>query len=822
MRQWRPDTLPSRRSGRGEHSGRARFPHNPPVGTAESSNRFVGKSIPRLEDRRFVTGTARYIADINMARQGHVAFVRSTQAHATLTKIDASAARSAPGVIAVVTGDELAASGVKPIRTPFATNGYIESDWPALAQGKVRFVGEAIAAVVAESRYLAEDAAELVEVEYDSLPAAVTIDAAMAPGAALVHDHMKGNLYNDDTRSFGEIEVDAAFAQAAFVVEGTFDTQRSAALPIECRGSVADYHAATGRFTLWSSTQLPHVVRHGLADCLGVPHDTVRVLGPDLGGGFGNKANMDPEQVVVCGLARMLGRPVKWLEDRRENLLASTHGQEERITARLAADAEGRFIALETDILLNGGAYSIFPDTPLNELMNCTSSILGPYRMKAYRYRARAVVTTTCPHGPVRGVARSQANFAFERLVETLAAKMNLDSIELRRRNLLLPAEMPCKTLTGLTRDGGDYAGLMDLAVERVGWRRVKAGQAAERAKGRYVGVGLASFAEEGASGTERRIPRQLLSIAGYDGAFVRMDMHGRVVVFSSAAGMGQGIETSFAQIAADELGVAPDHVTIRHNDTDMVPYGMGSTGSRSAVSSGGAVVVAARRVQAKLLTLAAHLLGVDAAAVRLRHGGVEVAADPARFVSIERLAWIAYRRAEGNPPGFEPGLEAVGFYDPPSSVSSGSTHAVVVEVDVETGAVRLLAYVVAEDAGILLNPAIVDGQIRGGAVQGIGKALFEEVRYDPDGQMLNASLMDFLAPTMSEVPPIEVVHMITPSPLTINGARGCGESGIIGSSAAIGNAIIDALGGRGEGLSVLPFTPERVVGLARQLGVRA
>lgn len=784
---------------------------------APAGRAFVGQSLRRNEDRRFVTGAARYIADISLPRQVHLAFVRSPYAHARIRSIATAAAAALPGVVAIVTGEDLAAT-VRPIRTPYAGTTYRESDWPVLAVGKVRFVGEPVAVVAAESRYLAEDAAELVDIEYEPLPAAVTIEDGLAEDAPLVHDELPGNLFVDERKSFGD--VDAMMSVAVHVVEATFRTQRSAAVPIECRGALADHDRGTGRTTLWTSTQLPHVVRYGLAECLGVGEDQLRVVGPDVGGGFGNKANMDPEQVIVCALSRRLGRPVKWIEDRRENFIASTHGQEERIWLRLTADADGQFLSLESDIALNGGAYSIFPDTPCNELMNSASCIVGPYPFANYRYRARAVVTTTCPHGPIRGVARAQANFALERLVNILARKSGIDPIELRRRNLVRSDQMPYRTVTGLERDSGDYAAALAMAAEAVGYAEIKERQSEWRAEGRLVGVGVASFAEECAVGTTRRMPRRLYSIAGYDGASIRFDVHGHVTVFSSAAGMGQGIETSLAQLAADELGVDARDITVRHNDTDLVPYGMGSTGSRTAVSSGGAVLLAARKLKEKLFRLSAHLLEVPVERLAIRTGGVYDRDDPERSVSIERLAWIAHRREGTVPTDFEPGLDAVAFYDPPThGVSSNATHAVAVEVDRETGAVRVLRYVVVEDAGTLVNPMIVEGQVSGGAAQGIGKALFEEVAYDGDGQLLNASLMDFLVPTMSEVCPIQVLHMESPSPFTVGGMKGCGESGIIGGPAAIGNAIVDAIGGDGQ-LLELPFTPERVRRFVKEAGL--
>jgi carbon-monoxide dehydrogenase large subunit len=671
---------------------------------------------------------------------------------------------------------------------------------------------------VARSRYLAEDAAELIEVEYEPRRPVVTVEDALAPDAPAIHDELPDNLYVDESKEFGS--VDDQRAGAAVVVEGTFRTQRSAAAPLECRGALAEYDPGNGRFTAWVSSQIPHVARYGLAACLQVPEDRVRLICPDVGGGFGNKASLDPELVVVAALARALGRPIKWLEDRRENLLASSHGQEERVWLRLSADRDGRFRTLESDIVLNGGAYSIFPDTPLNEALNCASCIVGPYKLEHYRYRAQATVTTTCPHGPYRGVARPAANFAMERLVDILARRLGMDPIELRRRNLLKAEDFPYRTVTGLERDSGTYVEALDLAVEKLGYRDLKARQAALRGEGRLVGVGVACFAEECAVGTARRMPRKLYSIAGYDGATVRFDIHGRVAIFTSAAPSGQGHETALAQLAADELGVDPADITVRAADTELTPYGMGSTGSRTAVSSGGAVIVAARKLKEKLLVLGAHLLEEALDNVAIRHGAVYSLPDPERAVSIRHLAWVAYRREGSVPPGFEPGLEAVGFYDPPShGVSSNSTHAVAVEIDPRTGAVKILRYVVVEDTGRMINPAIVEGQVKGGVAQGIGKALLEDVVYDREGQLLNANFADFLMPTAAEVCPIDVLHLESPSPLTLGGMKGCGESGLIGTPAAVGNAIVDALEGAVEVFEI-PYTPERVWRWLREAGV--
>ncbi|MGH2375731.1 MAG: xanthine dehydrogenase family protein molybdopterin-binding subunit, partial [bacterium] len=488
---------------------------------------FVGQALHRKEDRRLVTGTARFIGDKGLPRMLHVAFARSTHAHGFITRIDAQTALAQASVVAVYTGDHIH-SLVKPIRTPFGSSTFRESDYPVLARGKVRFVGEPVAAVVAENRYAAEDAADLVEIDVTPLEPVATIERALQPDAQLVHDELPGNLFVDESREYGA--VDQTRSGSHVEVEATFRTQRSAAAPMECRGTVADYDPGTGVLTVWTSTQIPHVVRYGLSDCLQMPEDQIHVIGPDVGGAFGNKASLDAEQVVVGAIARDLQRPVKWTEDRRENFIGSSHGHEERIWLRLSADRNGRFLTLEADIVLNGGAYAIFPDTPCNEVLNCASCIVGPYKFAHYRYRARAVVTNTCPHGPYRGVARPPANFALERLVNILARRIGMDPIEIRRHNLLGPGDFPHRTVTGLDRDSGDYVAALNLAVEKLGYQTLRARQAEWRAQGRLIGIGVACFAEECAVGTGRRMPRKLYSIAGYDGAKVRIDAHGRAI----------------------------------------------------------------------------------------------------------------------------------------------------------------------------------------------------------------------------------------------------------------------------------------------------
>lgn len=781
------------------------------------STLFVGQGYRRKEDRRLTTGVARFIADVKRPNALHVAFVRSPYAHARIKQINSSPALALDGVIAAYSGQDLLPRA-KPIRATFAGTNYIETDYPVLAIDTVRFAGEPVVAVVATNRYLAEDGADAILIEYEELPPVVTIEDGLSPDAPQVHSGVPGNLVIDERNEFGR--VDDERGRAAVEVEATFRTQRSAAAPLECRGALAEYDPGSNRLTLWTSTQIPHVVRFGLAHSLGLDEQQVHILSPDVGGGFGNKASLDPEQVVVSALARELGRPVVWIEDRRENLLASTHAQEERIRLRLSADADGRFRTLEADIVLNAGAYAIFPDTPGNELLNCAACIVGPYKIEHYRYRARAVATTTCPHGPYRGVARPPANFALERLVDMLARRLSMDPADVHRVNLLRHADMPYTTVTGLVRDSGDYVRSLELALDELGYETFKRQKAGYRSEGRLLGAGFACFAEECAVGTGRRTKRQIHAIAGYDSATIRVDAQGRALVFSSCASSGQGHETMLAQLAADELGVDPEQIQVRQNDTELAPYGMGSTGSRTTVSSGGAVILAARKLRQRLLALGAFHLNEPLDNVSLDQRGVYSLSEPGRAVPVARLARIAHRREGTVPDGFELGLEATAAYDPPPlGVSSYSTHAALVEIDRRTGRVEILRYVVVEDTGRMVNPVLVEGQIKGGVAQGIGKALFEDVIYDAAGQLANASFMDFLLPSAQEMCNVDLIHMETPSPLTEGGMKGCGESGLIGTPAAVGNAIVDALDGAVEVLE-LPFTPEKVYRLIRTSGI--
>lgn len=763
----------------------------------------------RREDRRMVMGAATFGADIELPHMAHAAFVRSPVACGEIVGIDVPASVGGADRGQVFTSATMP-PWMKPIRAPYVGHGYVETGYPPLAAGRVRFVGEAVAVAVAESPGDAARLARRVQVEYDPLPAVVDVWAALAEGAPAIHQELSGNCYVDESASFGD--VDGARQTAVGAVEETFRTQRLAGAPMECRSIVAAYERGYGRLTVWLGTAVPHVIRYGLAECLGLDERLVRVIVPEIGGSFGNKTSLYPEDVVVCALAMSLGRPIRWVESRYENLVASTHGQEEEIWARLSADAEGHLLSLECSILINGGAYSSYPDTPCNEALNCAQSIVGPYRLSNYRYRTRAVATNTCPNGAYRGVARPGANFAMERLVDKLAFRLGMSPVELRRRNLVAPEEMPYRTVTGLERDSGEYAKCLELAEAQVSESGLSRPAPVE-ALGRWrVGVGFSCFAEEGAWGTVRRIPRGAGPIAGFDGASIRMDPRARVTVATSAVSSGQGHETVFARLAAEVLGIPEAWVLVRAPDTDIVPYGHGSTGSRSSVSAGGALILAARRLRERLVELAAADLQVESRDLTIADGVIRSVLTGDALMEVEQVARQAYRKKGPAPTDLTaPGLEFVEYYDPPANgVSSFSCHVAVVAVDLDTGRIMVQKYVVVEDTGVMLDVRGVEGQLRGGVAQGIGKALYEHMQYSEEGQPLTPSLGDYLIPAATEIGRVTIVHLSTPSPLTVGGIKGCGESGVIGVAAAVGNAIADALQ-TDKGGCQLPFSPEAV-----------
>jgi carbon-monoxide dehydrogenase large subunit len=775
---------------------------------------YVGQRIQRTEDPPLLMGRAHFIGDLRLPGLLAVKFVRSPHAHARIVAIDTRAALALPGVEAVVTGEDLA-STTRPIRAAMTGTGYTESAWPALAQGKARFAGEPVVAVVATDPYRAEDALELVTVTYEPLPAVIDAEASMAPGAPLVHDEVPGNVIFHTHFENGPVQ--AGFDAADVRLAETFRHGRCSSSPMEPRGVMASVDPIDGMLTVWASSQTPHLLRSGLAEVLGVPDSRIRVLCPAVGGGFGPKMHMYPEDIVVADLARRLRRPVRWLEDRRENLLASAQARDHINHVEVAARRDGTILAMRSTVICDSGAYSVYPVTASLEPLTTAGILPGPYRIPALAYDAYAIATNKCPAGAYRGVGQSLATFVRERVVDMVARRAGLDPADVRRKNFIDAGEMPFTTASGLVVDSGDPARSHERALEAGDYVRLRA-EPKRTPTGAYRGVGVCAYTEFTGmgSGTFRR--RGMKQVAGYDAATVRVEPTGEVRAFVSAASQGQGHATSLAQICADELGVDLAVVTVVAGDTERCPYGSGSFASRSIVVSGGALVLAARRVREKIAKIAGHMLEAAPEDLTIERGTIAVRGAPGRTLVVADVAALAYRPAGGTlPPGVDPALEATQYYDPPPATFANGTHVAVVDVDPETGHVRIVRHVVVEDCGRMVNPMIVDGQTHGAVAQGIGNALYEEFVYDGGGQPLTTSFMDYLIPGVMEMPPLDVLHMETSPPVSVAGFKGMAEGGTIGSATAVANAVADALAPLGIEVREVPLTPDRIYRLIKE-----
>jgi carbon-monoxide dehydrogenase large subunit len=772
----------------------------------EAAFRWVGARVPRKEDRRMLLGRGRFTDDLARTGTLHAAFVRSPFAAARVGAIDLSAAQAMPGVRAAYTAAQL---GHPYLLAVLEREEFTATRMPLLAGDEVRFVGEPVAVVIADDPYLAEDAAEAASVEWVPLPAIAGLDAACADGARQVHGELAGNCLVDLTM-FDDDRLEEIFAAAPVVVSGVFTSARVAALPMEGRACLADWDERDEQVVVHISTQVPHQVRSGIAQALGLPERSIRVIAPDVGGGFGLKCVVGREEVVVAGIAMRLRQPVAWIEDRQENLTASFHGHEQRYDVRAAFDAGGRILGLAADIACDVGAYSAFPFTCAVEPLMAASELPGVYKVPAYRARGRGIASNKAPTAPYRGVSRPQIVMVMEQLMERAARALSLDPLQVRRVNLIGPGEFPYTGVTGISYDEGSYRESLDLAEQRVtdgGW---PAERDRLRAAGYRAGIGYSCFSERTAYGTPTMSQRRMRMTPGYDTAQVRMDPSGEVIVTTGTCGHGQGHETTFAQIVADRLGVHPDQVRLRQGDTDLSSYGWGTFGSRSIVIGGGAAGRAAQQVAGQLRQVAAHLLEASAADIELAEGTARVRGDASAAVPISELARVVHFQAHVLPEPLRYGLEARESFDPPGTFSN-SCHAVLVAIDPGTGEIRLRRYLVVEDCGVVINPLVVDGQVRGGVTQGVAAALFERIRYDADGQPASATLMDYLAPTAAEICPIDIVHLETPSVHSETGAKGMGEGGTIGAPAAVLNAINDALSGTGACFGHIPVLPSDV-----------
>lgn len=731
-----------------------------------------------------------------------VAFVRSQYAHARLVGIT---------VPPEFEGCVFTAAGLDDVHILDAgpeLDAFRRAPYPPLATDRVRFVGQSVAACVADSRAQAEDIADTVQVQLEELPAVVDALAALEDGACKLHESWPDNAYLRGSVASGDM---AAIRRSAPVrITRKLKMNRQVTVHLEGRGVLAYWDHRLDELVIYLSTQSPHTARHGFARFLGLPERKVRVIAPDVGGGFGGKGRPIPEEFVVAALALKLGCPVRWVEDRREHFLASIHARDHYYDLSLYADRQGRILGVEGDILVNAGAYALWPPGPIGEASLAARNLPGPYRIQNLDLRTVTVATNKAPMGAYRGVGRPGACFAIERLVDELAYELGMEPVDVRRANLVLESEMPYRTAADQILDTGNYGAVLEHAVRMIDLVQVRQRQARGEADGRKIGVGFSIYAEQTGHGTAEWAKRNAQINSGYDSATIRMLPDGSVYILAGIQNHGQGLETTLAQIAATELGVDMSSIAVRFGDTAEIPFGFGTFGSRSLIFAGGAIAKACRELRKKIRAIGAHLLSSDPERTRIVDGMV-VAEN--QSIAMSEVARVAHFRPEKLPPGMPARLEVSADYEPdePGGVFSYGVHAAVVAVDPWTGKVELLDYAVAEDCGTMINPMIVDGQVIGGVAQGIGTALYEEIPYDDTGQPTATTFGDYLVPCAPEVPAIRVMHTVTPATATTYGQKGVGEGGTIGAPAAVVNAVADAFRESGAQFNETPLTPRRL-----------
>ncbi|MBN8914893.1 MAG: xanthine dehydrogenase family protein [Rhizobiales bacterium] len=774
------------------------------------SHEGVGARLPRKEDDRLMRGRGQFIADIRMAGMQDVAFVRSPLAHARIRAIHVPDDLKGR----VFTAADL--DGVKPIRAVSGLPGFKVSEQPVLATGKVRQVGELIAMCVADTRAEAEDMAARVELDLEELPALHDMLDARKPGAALVHEHWGDNVFLE---SLVNINIEAAF-DAPVKISRTISTARQCMAPIEGRGTVVHFDHRSDQLVVHTASQMPHIVRSGLSECLGLEEGQIRIISPDVGGGFGYKAILLSEDVCLGWLTRKIGRPVRWLEDRREHLTASANCREHHYEITLYAERDGTLRGIDCEASVDSGAYSAYPFSACLEAAQVASILPGPYDFPAYRCRTWSVATNKCPILPYRGVARTGVCFALEVALDALAAELGLAPEVVRLKNLVRPEQMPFDNITNKHFDSGNYPEALRQALDAIKADAVRTRQLAGEPDGRRIGLGLSIYCEQAAHGTSVYSGWGIPMVPGHEQAGARLTPDGGLELRIGAHSHGQGLETTLAQVAHEILGMPVARTRLVHGDTAMTPYSTGSWGSRVMVMAGGAVATACTELSERIRRIGAHMLQARPDDVRLEAGRV---IGPSGDVTIQQVAHTWYRRPQDLPADVDPhGLEVTAGYKPvrDSGTFSYAAHAVVVAVDPDLGEVEILDYAIVEDGGTLVNPMVVDGQIIGGLAQGIGTALYEEMAFDASGQPLASTLADYLLPGAPEVPMPFIGHMETPSPYTKFGVKGIGEGGAIAPPAAIANAINDALRPLGAEMLRSPVTPRRIV--EQVLAVRA
>jgi len=768
----------------------------------------VGASLLRKEDARHLRGRGQFVSDVQLPRMQDVAFVRSPHAHAHIKGI--AVAPNASGRI--FTARDLPRLGE--MRAVPQVPGFKVSGYPPLARQKVRYVGEAIAACIAPTRAEAEDLANAVSVDFEVLPAVIDAAAALTDAPSLVHETWANNLFIE--RVFQDGDIDAIARTADVVVRRNYRMHRHVAVPLEGRAVLAYRDYRLDELVVYTSTQVPHIIRLGLSEVLGLDERRIRVIAPDVGGGFGSKARLSPEEAAIAALALEVDHPVRWVEDRGEHFLASTHTRDHHYRVAAYADKRGRLLGIDVELIVDGGAYSMWPNGPFLETGMAARNLPGPYDIRHYRVKTYTVATNKSPIGPYRGVGRPGACFAIERTIDEVARAVGREAAEVRAENMVTSAQMPYTTIANLKFDNGDYPAAVRLCADAIDLPAVRARQRQGEPDGRLIGVGFACYSEQTGHGCGEWVSRGSPFIPGYESCTAQLMPDGTLVLSVGIQSHGQGLETTLAQIAHEELGIDPARISVRHGDTALSPFGMGTIASRSIVMAGGAVAHTTRLLREKILKIGAHLLQCDPAEARCA-GGKVVAGSGA--VGIEEVARVAHLRMEALPQGVEPLLSVTATYQPgiDTGVYSYATHGAVVAVDPATGMIELIDFAVAEDCGTMINPMIVEGQVRGGVVQGIGTALYEEIPYDEQGQPLAATLADYLVPCAAELPAIKIVHLHTPTPYTEYGVKGMGEGGAIAPPAAIANAVRDALAPLGAEVNETPLTPRRVLAAIRQ-----
>lgn len=767
--------------------------------------RGVGARLPRKEDRRFLLGQGEYVANIRFPGMLEVAFLRSPMAHARIQGITKPSGLES----LVFTAQDL--DGVKPIRAVSGLKGFKPSEQPILARDKVRQVGELVAMCVAPTRAEAEDLVDATEVALEELPAVVDMIEARTNPPALVHEEWEDNVFLE---SLVDDDLSAVKRDAAVTVRRSLRTARQHMSPMEGRGVVCEWNRRLGQLVMYSAAQMPHINRAGLAECLGMDQGAIRVVAPDVGGGFGYKGILLPEEVALAWLCRRLGRPVRWIEDRREQLSANANCREHHYDLTLYADAKGRILGLDCEATVDSGAYSSYPFSACLEAAQVGSILPGPYKMDRYRCRTWSVATNKAPILPYRGVARTGVCFALELVIDAAARELGIEPHAMRLANLVQPDEMPFNNITKKHFDSGDYPEAVRRAARLIDVEKIRKLQTENSEASRRFGVGFSIYCEQAAHGTSVYYGWGIPMVPGHEQCAARLTPDGVLELRIGAHSHGQGMETTLAQVAHTVLGIDPDNVRLIHGDTALTPYSTGTWGSRSMVMSGGAVAAACDTIGSRIKAIASKLLEVAAADLTLDSGFVCVAGTDRRM-SLAEVAHVWYRKPQLLPPDVDPaGLEATAGYK--AKVDTGTfsyaCHAAAVAVDTETGHVEILDYVIVEDGGTLVNPMIADGQVYGGTAQGVGTALYEEMPFDAQGQPLATTLADYLLPSAAEVPAMRIEHLSTPSPYTRFGQKGIGEGGAIAPPAAIANAVNDALAPLGVEITEAPLTPRRIV----------